>query len=681
MRKANQTQTVFEQRIVLIIFGLSLIFIILEIALSFGGFIFLSRQEFRNKIAIKQKGAYRILCLGESTTAFGDKDAYPRQLEEILNRKNTGIRFSVINKGVPSVDTAYILSELENNLDRYKPDMVTAMIGVNDSPNYVFYKNSSASNTPDFFKNTRVYKLLKLISFNLFKGFKEKFIPAIRLEKEQVDFNGGKGFAKNSKKGNPEYFKGLFILGKIYRGQKKFLKAQEVYGEIIRNNPGNYQGYLELGKTLKKEKEHLNAEELFQEFTEQGAEDDSDWLELARSYRKQGAFIIASEFLRKAIESGSKNVDVWIELLLCYLESNKTVLAGELFNKITEADFSGSRQVPAAYSFEASRQKLAKAEEMFNKAIELNPDNAEAHIELGKTYADTGRFTQARECFENVIKLNPDNVEAYIELGRTYADTGGFTQAQEVFKKTIELKPQNYYAHACLMACYLKQGNFFQAKDAFRKSIGLLMEQNRDYYLLGSLYLNQAEYGQAEKLLEKNLNSDPGNIRAYIALGRAYTEQGKLLAAEQLLIRGLELFPENVLLYKSLVGVYALIGKDGYLQKSAETLNRLMSEYYNPVTCNNYKKIKKILDGRGIKLVCVQYPMCSVEPLRELFAGEKNVIFADNEGLFKEAVKKEGYKEYFTDNFAGDFGHCTRKGNSLLAENIADLIVQEVVAR
>jgi hypothetical protein len=28
--------------------------------------------------------------------------------------------------------------------------------------------------------------------------------------------------------------------------------------------------------------------------------------------------------------------------------------------------------------------------------------------------------------------------------------------------------------------------------------------------------------------------------------------------------------------------------------------------------------------------------------------------------------------------FAGDFGHCTVKGNTLLAQNIADVILREV---
>ncbi|MEI6831385.1 MAG: hypothetical protein WCK61_01610 [Candidatus Omnitrophota bacterium] len=104
----------------------------------------------------------------------------------------------------------------------------------------------------------------------------------------------------------------------------------------------------------------------------------------------------------------------------------------------------------------------------------------------------------------------------------------------------------------------------------------------------------------------------------------------------------------------------------------------LRFQYYNPVTIANYRKIKNILEKRKIKLVCVQYPVRGIKPLKSIFIGQEDVIFVDNEEIFKKALLKTSYKEYFTDMFAGDFGHCTPKGNKLLAENIANVILKEV---
>jgi len=44
-------------------------------------------------------------------------------------------------------------------------------------------------------------------------------------------------------------------------------------------------------------------------------------------------------------------------------------------------------------------------------------------------------------------------------------------------------------------------------------------------------------------------------------------------------------------------------------------------------------------------------------------------------------VKSTGYKEVFRDMFSGDFGHCTEKGNRLLAGNIAAVILKELFRR
>ena len=123
------------------------------------------------------------------------------------------------------------------------------------------------------------------------------------------------------------------------------------------------------------------------------------------------------------------------------------------------------------------------------------------------------------------------------------------------------------------------------------------------------------------------------------------------------------------------------MGKPELVKAYAGKANRLKTDYYAAITVNNYRKLKNILDRKGIKLVCVQYPVRDVEPLKRIFGKNEGVIFVDNEQVFKKAVRKGSNKEYFRDMFAGDFGHCTQKGNELLAQNIADVILREVFNR
>ena len=96
------------------------------------GAVFVFVQERQNQRALQQKTDCTIMCIGESTTALGGKDAWPTQLEEVLNERGGGRKFTVLNKALPGVNSADILAQLPQNLERCKPDIVVAMMGAND---------------------------------------------------------------------------------------------------------------------------------------------------------------------------------------------------------------------------------------------------------------------------------------------------------------------------------------------------------------------------------------------------------------------------------------------------------------------------------------------------------------------------------------------------------------------
>jgi hypothetical protein len=100
------------------------------------------------------------------------------------------------------------------------------------------------------------------------------------------------------------------------------------------------------------------------------------------------------------------------------------------------------------------------------------------------------------------------------------------------------------------------------------------------------------------------------------------------------------------------------------------------AKYSYPPAVHQYNTLKRILDEHNIKYVCVQFPLRDVNELKNLFSSPEDVIFVDNEKIFKDAIRKEGYGAYFRDNYKGNFGHFRAKSRGLLAENIADTIEQ-----
>jgi hypothetical protein len=156
-------------------------------------------------------------------------------------------------------------------------------------------------------------------------------------------------------------------------------------------------------------------------------------------------------------------------------------------------------------------------------------------------------------------------------------------------------------------------------------------------------------------------------------------ECNRFAEAEQEFGKSIEIRPPDEYVNRGLSTIYREMGQDSLAQLYSQKADRLGEQHCNQLTFNNFRKLKRILDRRKIRLVCMQYPVRGVAPLKKIFEGnEYDVIFVDNERIFKDAISKDGYKEYFIDMFGIDFGHCTPKGNRLLAHNLAEVIVHEV---
>jgi len=186
--------------------------------------------------------------------------------------------------------------------------------------------------------------------------------------------------------------------------------------------------------------------------------------------------------------------------------------------------------------------------------------------------------------------------------------------------------------------------------------------------------IHNKDYTYSEVLLQKAFASHHWTkgeeLALYDLLGRCYVIQDKAKEVENLYTQALHKYPEEDRLHASFALFYLDRGDVQKAKRYFTSANKLRRHYVNAVTHYNYAKLKKMVLDRGVQLVCVQYPLRSVTPLKQMLRPYAGTVFVDNESLFKSAVEREGYDAFFKDNFAGDFGHCTEKGNRMLAQNI-----------
>ena len=536
----------YRKRIGLILFGIFLSLVIIEVFLRLSAFVYLSWRDYDNKSRGNKDGPakYRILCLGESTTALGGENSYPAQLERVLNKRQTERRFEVINEGIPGTDTFNILSELEYNLYRYKPDMVAVMMGINDTEDSCRYKDGREM-AKSLIRDTKVYSLWKFFEMSLSQ---EKTLKEIYLKRAGVCL-----------------------------ARQRYSRAEEMLKMAAEIDPGDYQIYVEWGVC----------------------------------YKEEGKFDLAEEMFKKAVRLSGGVFGVYMELAAFY----------------------------------RGLGRYAEAQEALNNSLSIEPRSRLAYTELGWCYSDDGKPAQAEEAFRKVIEFYPDDSSNYMELGRFYRSQRRNNEAEKTFLEALR---------------------FARGEDVMWA-----------YLELAASYKEKGEHREAEDYFKKAISSNPGSDTAYIEFGSYYQGKGDYLKAEEMFNKALEIKENNPEVYNYLGSLNQLLGRGEEAQRYFRR-EKFLRWQYKMVTRNNYRKLKRIVLGKDVKLVCVQYPLRLVEGLKLMFDSAQGVVFVDNKEVFKEALKNGSYEDYFEDRFAGDFGHCSPKGNYILAENVAKSILKHL---
>lgn len=307
-----------RHRIAALILSIFLALILIECSLRIGGFVFLSLQRSGNEITGRAVNegivVYRILCLGESTTANIFKNSWPSQLEPILNNRSSHVKFEVFNEGIGGTNTALILARLRNNLDKYDPDMVITMMGTNDAPYTPLYGENLREKIFMSLKSMRVYE----ISEAFWTVFKARLNSVDSIETEQHIEEPAKPYPQ---------------LIKDYESQGKFVDAVGVINKIIELNPNDSRAYYELGMVYHLQGRLEDSVKIYKKAIELEPNGAGAYFELASIYHQQGKLEDAAVAFKKVIELTPNLDHAYRNLAIVYHEQGVSDEEVEKFYK------------------------------------------------------------------------------------------------------------------------------------------------------------------------------------------------------------------------------------------------------------------------------------------------------------------------------------------------------------
>jgi hypothetical protein len=150
------------------------------------------------------------------------------------------------------------------------------------------------------------------------------------------------------------------------------------------------------------------------------------------------------------------------------------------------------------------------------------------------------------------------------------------------------------------------------------------------------------------------------NARMYWFVKDIMTEEQK-----KIFLKKMSYDKEGLDSYYGLLAIENMEKKD--YEKAEEYFRiaeNLRLEHPNKHTNEIYRLILKKLTDKNIKVICMQYPVRSVELLKNILKNEQyynKIEFISNENNFKDLLKKKKFNEIFTDQFAAILGITKKK--------------------
>lgn len=341
---------------ILVILGIILSLVLLECGLRLAGFTISTYQQYKNNKALKNKSQYTIMCLGESTT----QGQYSIQLQEILDEKYPN-SFSVIDCGLGGTNLKTILEFLDENINKYKPNIAICMMGINDG--LVFCDNKDSYNeymNKELKLNLKVFKLFVLL---------KKHIQTL-LETKKV-------FAQNIDNNN---LKKLFYK---YQDNGDYEKAEKLLKTMLKTRENEEWAFVELAM--------LYADYMLQK--DLGYKMAIEGIEKNYNFKKEWYYKVVFEYnykmkniqtLRFYIDKAlNKDIEIFSSDIKYFLYGYiKNYITQEEKKKILKIMVQNDDRYYGMLAIESIEQKdYRKAQEYFNKAeeIRLNYPNIETY--------------------------------------------------------------------------------------------------------------------------------------------------------------------------------------------------------------------------------------------------------------------------------------------------------------
>ena len=602
------------KRVLTTAFRVFLVLVLLEVGLRVSGLLHLQAQDAMNAPV---EGARRILVYGDSHTFEAGNLSWPYQLEKMLPG------YDIINLAKPGVSYTYIAAHLEQDIKEYSPEALIVMIGqFGENP---LQKSGQAS----FLGELRVVRLV-LQGIDILRPHRDK---------------------------------------------------QELSGEALFN------------KTV----ERRLAED---------PEDHEAMLYRALYHLSYDCYPCAEEWLARSIKA-KPTPTAYINLWYLYYGGQRLSDAWAITTMMEDLGFPPEEVAYYRGKTAYQARNTTLATELFTSALMHRPDHFGALFELGMINHDQGNREIAQIYFQKLLTIygNPDwDENGYLHAAWAKMQKGSYRDAEGLFMLAFARNPdtqetsfnlgmfyvngrqyvEGQYHLSRMGVILLEHANYpvIQHRTSYETSFKSLDEQFRDWNAImdaGDFYLHNRRYEDLLRIYSILLDRYPDErgekYIVYVRMSMAFIYLGQNDKAEALLTHVENTDPRMLLvIYKELAGRFRKANETEMADMFLGLYEQQRISHMDQALAESFKEIYSIAKRHDVQLMVMQYPTMDVSELYPYFP-DSDVVFISNEEPFRTLLLNTSYEELFKDRQGGFFGHSTELGHRMIAENVAQAIV------
>jgi hypothetical protein len=123
-----------------------------------------------------------------------------------------------------------------------------------------------------------------------------------------------------------------------------------------------------------------------------------------------------------------------------------------------------------------------------------------------------------------------------------------------------------------------------------------------------------------------------------------------------------------------------------YASSKKNNIKLIRNEDLDASTRSKYLYVYSVLKKKGIRYYAMQYPTLDIGILKNILDNKEDVVYISNKENFEKALASSSEESIFDDlmgkeiqgAFNGDWGHLTPKGNSIVADNAAIVMLKDL---